>query len=404
MMVKLLFISDFNSQTVSIYNQVNNLRNLIGKVSPPDFIDSLFNNSPSAYTYFGTSIALSADKQYLFISAPGAQLYDSLLDQFIYNTGIVFIYALTVENDYSSYQYLSYITRDVLQNDQMFGKSLSINPNNHYLYVGSPSMYLSQQLAITEYGFFVYDVSTPSLPVYVTQIEDPAYQAINTSAFGARPIKFSNDGLTMIVSDSNVQTIGVDPNTTMDGIFYILSDITNSGTFTLDTINYLPFKDGDSFGYIYDISPDGNLCFIDHYTYVDAINNYGKSEIIIFEKTNNAWDLISTIDIPESDQTSELYCDVYISTFAFNNLSTVCYMGTPEARRTPSDQNYLGSVYIYHKVGNSWELYEKVYASDAQDSDSFGEIINYSDAASELVVSSPYASPLIGNGKVYIFK
>jgi hypothetical protein len=278
---------------------------------------------------FGHSVDISGD-----IAAVGAYFNNA-------RRGAVYIFQRN-ENFLNSWTELRKITAEDGQIEDRFGTSLSIN--NDYIAIGAPNKD-DEQGAV-----YIFNRNQGGMNNWGQLIKLTKNNPQNSDRFGSSLVL--KDSVLFIGSEG-----AVNDQLLNTGVVYIFTKFENSWTLS-DSIFAHDGQSGDAFGSSVDFDTD-NL----------VIGAYGADDmgtesgaVYFYTHLDTGWTFI-TRKIPNQIGQSNFGISVSID-------SITAVIGSPNDHNGNFQET--GAVYIYTKNDTTWDLQQKVFASDGLHNDDFG--------------------------------
>lgn len=156
-----------------------------------------------------------------------------------------------------------------------------------------------------------------------------------------------------------------------------------------------PLANGDNLYTSFTISPDGNYIAIGLYS---TSPDLFKVRIFYNGGSGFNYTLQQTINSPNGSYVD--YPDNFGTSIRFNSNSSYLIIGAPDD--PGNSPTTYGAVYVYIRNGTTWNLQQKIIASDQAAGDNFGTAIAINDAGNILFVTAPDTGN-VNQGGVYVF-
>lgn len=277
------------------------------------------------------------------------------------------------------------LASDALSSDA-FGLSVSISSDGNTALIGA---YLEDVSPNTDQGS-VY-VFTRSAGVWSEQQKLTASDAASDDKFGAS-VSISADGNTAIIG---AWTEDTSPNTDQ-GAAYIFTRSDSTWT-QQQKLTASDAATDDYFGYSVAISSDGNTAIVGAW-YNDNNSNTDNGAAYVFTRSGSTW--TEQQKLTASDTATDDYFGASVSLSSDGNTAIV---GASNEDTSPNTDN--GAAYVFTRSGSTWTQQQKLLASDAASSDSFGLSVAISSDGETVLfgVQGEDTSPASGNGAAYVY-
>ena len=344
---------------------------------------------------FGTSISISADGNTLVVGADEDDGSGT-------NRGAAYIF-IRSGNTWTLQETLddSFTGLDVLEDNDVFGTSISISTDGNILVVGAP---LDEGSGTNRGAVYIF-IRSGNIWTLQETLDDSftGLDVLENSDHFGRSTSLSTDG--------NILVVGApldDGSGTNRGATYIFTRSGNTWTLqkTLDDsfTGLDVLKNNDWLGRSTSISADGNTLVVG--APLDDGSGTDRGATYIFTRSGNTWTLQETLD------DSFIGLDVLENNDSFGGSTSLSSDGNTLVVRADEDDGSgidRGAAYIFIRSGNTWTLQETLDDSFTgldvlEDNDVFGTSISLSSDGNTLVVGAngDYGSGA-DRGAAYIF-
>jgi len=327
-------------------------------------------STTQASMYFGRSVSLSADGSYAAIGAYGLDDNGSF-------AGGVFIFV----RDGTNWSQQAKLTASDGAASDRFGYTLDMNRNGSYVIIGA---YLN---------------GNGSAYIFIRSGTSWSEQAILTASDGASGDRF---GMGVAISDDGSKAVSCayydDPSSVSNaGSAYVFN---RSGTNWSQSVNLVASDAATNqyAGYSASISGDGNYILVGAYgSLISGQSNAGAG--YIFYYNGSSWSQQAKLEASDAGSTDYLG----LATVDITYDGSYAILG---ARNDDDTATNSGAAYLFQRSGTSWSQKLKIKASDAYQSDSFGNSVSI-DKVGRFVASGAYGdddNSASSSGSVYIYE
>lgn len=368
------------------------------------------------FEIFGKMVALSGDGNTLAVSKDGDDsnsvgINGNETNNLALESGAVYIF---VRNG-TTWSQQAYIKASNSETNDYFGDSLTLSDDGNTLAISS---YREDSNATGVNGDQTNNSSTDSAAVYVfvrtgSSWSQQAYiKASNTDSndsFGDS-LALSADGSTLAVGATNEDSSanGINGNQTDNslgnsGAVYVFTRVGNNWS-QQAYIKASNSDTNDAFGFIVDLSDDGNTLAVGAYnessdaTGINGNQNSNNSPssgaVYVFTRFASVWTQEAYIKASNNDAVS---ADNFGSSLSLSSNGNTLVVGAPyedsnatglNGDETNNSATNSGAVYVFTRSANIWEQQAYVKASNAESDDAFGAIIALSNDGNTLAISA----------------
>lgn len=409
-------------------------------------IDYIKSSLTENYEIFGKMVALSEDGNTLAISKDGEDsnatgINGNATNNLAPESGAVYIFVRTG----TTWSQQAYIKASNAESSDYFGDSITLSDDGNTLVV---SAFREDSNATGVNGDQTDNSATDSSAVYVfvrtgsTWSQQAYIKASNTDSedYFGDSLALSGDGNTLSIGasfeDSNAIGINgdqTDNSASNSGAVYVF---TRTGSTWTQQAYIKASNSGtnDAFGFIVDVSYDGNTLAVGAYNEssdasginVNQNSNTvpGSGAVYIFLRTGTTWAQEAFI---KASNNGTIIDDNFGANLAISSNGNTLVVGAPgeDSNATGIDGNQSdnsvansGAAYVFVRSGsNVWSQQAYLKASNTGNDDNFGGIIALSNDGNTLAISAPLeesnATGINGDqtnnleadsGAVYIFK
>lgn len=346
-----------------------------------------FHVERNANDNFGSDF--ESNDRFMVFSAPN-QDYDANHENFMSNTGAVYVW----ENVGGSWTFRQKITASDRTANDNFGTKLTLLGDRIFI----------QSLGTDNIG-----------SVYVFRFENGKFvekqkithtDMASNNRFGSVMLARDNR---LFLSSTNVVIPLTDATTRAHGAVYsyILNGASDQYEFDAKIVPTTATNVNSLFG--------GSLALIDNVLIVgaqgqqtdvsDLLPLTSSGAVFVFARVDNAWTQINKLTGPGSDRSSGDYMGYAVS--GFGNTLAVGVPGSDYDATLLTFRNDAGKVYIYTRVGNSWNLSSTLTSPNRQEGGRFGASLSMGD--NRILVGAPgeTAGTQVsgwGEGRAYVFE
>ncbi len=359
--------------------------------------------------HFGSAVAISPDKNTLFIGADRDDVNDnSYPDEFEEGAGAVHIFTRG-ENSWEYEIRIGDSTHGIdLGIGDSFGDSLALSPDGNTLFVGTPGDDTggpddSNRGAV---HIFTKDADTWTYTATIAHGTTNGLTLTNSDYFG-RSLVISPDGETLYVGAHRDNGGGI-----RRGAVYVFtknneSVWTNTVKIAHGPTNNLTLEDYDYFGWSLAISPDGNTLFVGAYR--DNGDGAIRGAVHVFTKNNESvWTSAAKI----SDNTHGLVLtdrDFFgISVAVSPNGNTLFVGASRDDSDLLEDDLNRGAVHVFTKSNDVWTYHTKMaYGTNGitflPEHEHLGDSLAISSDGETLYVGAASTDASVLGGAVHVF-
>ena len=351
--------------------------------------------------FFGSSIALSLDKQKILVLS-SHDLNTPITNFGTDPIGDVRIYETITPNDYSAMNLIATYPAITYGNNNTYqglSYTISTTPNFERIAFCINAADRYNRVVLTVVCILNFDGVNITSDVNISKLSDTSLKYSNSS-FGEN-VSLSENGLTLVVGSKSQQI----NNTDSCGAIYVYERINDVWTET----NVLEPDDAIAeryFGWPCTISPDGTK--IATFSNTDSDNT---GNVYLFEKVGNTWTKTTKYVMPEM-RDDQLGGEA--TSMCFNADGTLLLMGSPW-QSTPAfagpDGSWAsaGMCYLLDVSGSEITLVQTYSSPDVLNNDQgeYGEMVAFSRDGSTIVIASPYSGHAIDStkaGAIFVYK
>jgi hypothetical protein len=327
-------------------------------------------SNAGASDVFGYSVSISDDGNTAIVGAQGE-------DTTATDAGSAYIFTRSG----TSWSQQAQIQSSDAQQSDNFGQSVYLSGDGNTAIMGAPGEDTTASMAGSVYIFARSGTS------WSQQAKIQASDVEYLDQFG-HSVSISEDGNTAIVG-----AVGEDTTVSNAGAAYVF---TRSGTSWSQQakIQASSPADNDQFGYSVSISGDGDTAIVGA-IYQDTGGSAAGSAYI-FTRSGTSWS--QQAQIQASDVAA---ADIFGISVSLSSDGDIAIIGAYQEDTTATD---AGAAYIFTRSGTSWSQEIKIQASDAQQSDNFGEAVAISRNGTTAIIGARMEDTTASNaGSAYIF-
>jgi hypothetical protein len=347
----------------------------------PDVVElqKLLASDPASSDFFGESVAISSDG---LIAVIGADSENTSPNN---DNGAAYVFTREIES--TTWTQQQKLLASDAASSANFGNSVSISGDGNIIIIGALNATVTAARQGAAYVF------TRSGTTWTQQQILVASDAAETDFFG-RSVAISSDSSTVIIGASNDGSVPVaQPGS---GSAYIF---TRSGA-SWNQQAKLTASDaaqGDTLGSSVAISSNGNTAIISSGN-EDTSPNSNNGAAYVFTRSGTTW--TQQQKLLASDAAAEDYFGESVALSADGNTAII---GAYTEDTSPNTNN--GAAYVFTRSGSTWTQQQKLLASDAASSDTFGQSVSLSADGNTAIIGAPFedASPNSNNGAAYVF-